>query len=158
MIQLGDLRIGNWFIGYDNKPFQWSYEHFALLGREVDYVEIDELIKGGVPLTEEIMKHVRRIEDDRRKTIEFRCEPPGERQIENNYRSFWLNPRTCESRLLLSPSYRRKEKTIPDFWFCWYSGNNGWFLPIQEIDQLKYVHQLQNLYWALINKELEVKL
>ena len=26
MIQAGDLRIGNWFIGYDNKPFQFNYE------------------------------------------------------------------------------------------------------------------------------------
>lgn len=33
-IKAGDIMLNNWFIGYDNKPFKWGIEHFALLTLE----------------------------------------------------------------------------------------------------------------------------
>jgi len=55
MIDIKELRIGNWFIGYDNKPFIWGLEHFSILLLEKNAPDIDELIKSPIPLTEEIL-------------------------------------------------------------------------------------------------------
>ena len=161
-IKAGDIMIGNWFIGYDDKPFQWGIEHFALLMLQKNAPTVDELIREPVLLTEDIMSKIKRIQSHDFKPSEFRVEPPKERQIENNYWSGFLNTSTCEAKLHFSPSYRydryKMKLKAPDFWFCWLqSWTNGWFLPIQEIDQLKYVHQLQNMY-KLFNIELEISL
>jgi len=45
-----ELRIGNWFTGFDNKPFQFNIEHFYLL---LETYDIDEIIKEPITLTEE---------------------------------------------------------------------------------------------------------
>ena len=45
-----ELRIGNWFIGYDNIEYQWTLENFKMV---LDGVCVDEIIKSYVPLTEE---------------------------------------------------------------------------------------------------------
>ncbi len=50
-----EMMIGNWFIGYDGKPFRWSIKYFALLALEKNAPTIDELIKSPIPLTEEIL-------------------------------------------------------------------------------------------------------
>lgn len=54
-MKAGELRIGNWFVGYDNKPFQWDLFHFSMLVLEQNAPEVDELIRGPIPLTEEIL-------------------------------------------------------------------------------------------------------
>lgn len=54
-MKAGELRIGNWFVGYDNKPFQWDLTHFSMLVLEQNAPEVDELIRGPIPLTEEIL-------------------------------------------------------------------------------------------------------
>lgn len=54
-MKIQELRIGNWFIGYNGKPFQWSLEHFELLTLEKNRPDIDEIIKSPIPLTEEIL-------------------------------------------------------------------------------------------------------
>lgn len=52
-IKATDLMLGNWFIGYDGKPFQWKGCHFEIIENEVECISIDELIKSPIPLTEE---------------------------------------------------------------------------------------------------------
>lgn len=54
-MKAGELRIGNWFVGYDNKPFQWDLTHFSMLVLEQNAPEVDELIRGPIPLTEEML-------------------------------------------------------------------------------------------------------
>lgn len=157
-IKATDLMIGNWFIGFDGEPFQWDAECFYL----TQCASTDELISSPIPLTEEIMTKIHRVTSSDFKPFEFRVEPPKERQIENNYWSGFLNTSTCEAKLHFSPSYRydrdKMKPKEPDFWFCWIqSWTNGWFLPIQEINQLKYVHQIQNLY-KIFNIDLEIRL
>ncbi|MBK5723065.1 hypothetical protein JGH11_19540, partial [Dysgonomonas sp. Marseille-P4677] len=145
-MSIDDIKIGNWFIGYDDKPFQWSFPHFALFSSGVD---LDEIIKESIILTEENILKFRRIESGNFKPFEFRCVPPSERQIENNYWSGWLDTSVCEHKLHLSPSYghtwidkKPVKNNIPEWWFCWYCGDNGWFISML-FKELKYVHQLQ---------------
>lgn len=54
-MKIQELRIGNWFIGYNGKPFQWSLGHFGLLTLKKNRLEIDDIIKSPIPLTEEIL-------------------------------------------------------------------------------------------------------
>ena len=54
-MKIQELRIGNWFIGYNGKPFQWSLGHFGLLTLKKNRPEIDDIIKSPIPLTEEIL-------------------------------------------------------------------------------------------------------
>lgn len=54
-IKAGDIMLGNWFIGYDGKPFQWKGYHFGMIENEVECVTIDEIIKSAIPLTEDIL-------------------------------------------------------------------------------------------------------
>jgi len=46
-----DLVLGNWFIGFDDKPFEWSLESFHLL--DIYRLELNEIIKSPIPITEE---------------------------------------------------------------------------------------------------------
>ncbi|MBF0651305.1 hypothetical protein IR083_21025 [Dysgonomonas sp. GY75] len=52
-IKASDIMLGNWFIGYDDKPFQWNLAHFGLL--TIDGPTVDEIIKSPIHLTEEIV-------------------------------------------------------------------------------------------------------
>lgn len=54
-IKAGDIMLGNLFIGYDGKPFQWKGYHFGMIENEVECVTIDEIIKSAIPLTEDIL-------------------------------------------------------------------------------------------------------
>lgn len=54
-----------------------------------------------------------------------------------------------------------------DIWYSWVKGafnleiqTNGeiWFEVYSHYKHIKYVHQLQNLYWCLVGEELEIKL
>lgn len=50
-MKANELRIGNWLIGYDNKPFQWSEEDFYTTQGGL----VSELVLSPIPLTEEIL-------------------------------------------------------------------------------------------------------
>ena len=54
-MKIQELRIGNWFIGYNGKPFQWSLGHFGLLTLKKNRLEIDDIIKSPIPLIEEML-------------------------------------------------------------------------------------------------------
>lgn len=117
-----------------------------------------------IPLTEEIMLKFRRNQSPDFQPIEFQKVPPGERQIENNFWSNWVND---DYRFHLSPSYRydwindkavKSNKT--EFWFCWYNSQGQWFLSIKNIrgeNRLQYVHQLQNLFYQLSGFDLVLR-
>lgn len=116
-----------------------------------------------IVLTEEIMVRFRRHVKDDWQPIEFDKRPPGERQIENQFWSSWINE---DYKLHLSPSYNtdwidgkpvKSDKC--SFWFCWYSGMT-WFLSVKEIrgeNRLRYVHQLQNLFYSLTGCDLVLR-
>lgn len=117
-----------------------------------------------VPLTEENILKLRRKQSDDFQPLEFSKVPPGERQVENNFWSNWIND---DYRLHLSPSYgydwidgkATKSKNI-EFWFCWYNSQGQWFLSVKNIrgeNQLKYVHQLQNLFYQLSGYDLVLR-
>lgn len=48
MVTIEEIRIGNWFIGYDDKPFQWKLAHFHTLFH--DGINVDEIIKSRILL------------------------------------------------------------------------------------------------------------
>jgi hypothetical protein len=124
-----------------------------------------ELIKP-IPLTEELIMKIRcRYHEDNLR-MEFRMTPPGERQVENNY---WSNEVHDFAKLHLSPSYRseligdlRVKSKVPEFWFIWITScgtGSSWFMSLMDIrgHTLRYLHQLQNLYFDLTGKELTIK-
>lgn len=51
-IKIEDLRIGNYYVGYDDKIHEVDLELFRLIS---NHVELDEIIKSPVPFTEEIL-------------------------------------------------------------------------------------------------------
>lgn len=51
-IKVEEIRIGNWFMGFDSKPFQWQLSDFWLL----ENGSIDEIIKAPIPLSPELLE------------------------------------------------------------------------------------------------------
>ena len=117
MIHANELRIGNWFIGYDNKPFQFDYTDFMIIGTPAQWeqkpFEPDELIKSPIELTEDIL-------------LKCGAETFAGGGIILNYR-------------LIEYAECRQ---------VYYDASTS--------VELKYLHQLQNLYFALSGQELEV--
>lgn len=131
-----ELRLGCWFIGYDDKPFQWDLEHFALLGRECEgLADIDEIIKNPIPLTEEIL---------------LKC---GFEKV-----STMLDLPIYEIGVM--PTFIIEKFTeISDYFTLRYCDVITRKLgESYRICDVKYLHQLQNLIYCLTGKELEVKL
>lgn len=55
MIQPNEIRIGNWVIGYDDKPFRWEIGHFKCLWDGTGGLDLDEIIRNPIPLTEDVL-------------------------------------------------------------------------------------------------------
>ena len=131
-MKIQELRIGNWFIGYNGKPFQWSLEHFELLTLEKNRPDIDEIIKSPIQLTEEILLKCGFSDKDYKQgytgidyergamTFDFVLNKPGVMGNWNKCYTF----------------------SLPDYRFV----------------NIDYLHQLQNLYFDLTGEELEVEL
>ena len=113
IIRENELRIGNHFIGYDGKEFQWLLSDFNILFTGVD---VDELIKSPIPLTPEVLE-----------SCGFEVFPWG--YVKKSSKDFGVRIN------LRSFNYD-------------VSGNS----PVK----IEYLHQLQNLYFALTGEELEV--
>ncbi len=111
-MKANEIRLSNWFIGYDYKPFKWEIEHFANLAT----VYPDEIIKSPIPLTEEILIKAG-----------FKEEYDG-----------WVFGKTI---------FITKDDD------GWHVGNFGFF-----INSIQYLHQLQNLYFALTGEEIKIEL
>lgn len=54
MIKANEIRVGNIFIGYDDKPFAWGLKEFSFIEPDVA-ISIDEIIKAPIKLNEEIL-------------------------------------------------------------------------------------------------------
>ena len=168
MLKANELRIGN-LIYYHikdklNEPEEWDAENI------VDCFDIAQITENPesheykpIPLTEELIMRIRcRYHEDNLR-MEFRMTPPGERQVENNY---WSNEVRDFAKLHLSPSYRseligdlRVKSKVPEFWFIWITScgtGSNWFMSLMDIrgHTLRYLHQLQNIYYDLTGKEL----
>ena len=128
MIRANELRIGNWFIGYDNKPFQWTLDYLGYMLQKHNKPDLDELIKSGIPLTEKILLKYGFSKETYEKghigidfkrgstTMDFVLEEPG-------FMGEWNKCYTFE---------------LPDFRFL----------------NIEYLHQLQNLYFVVTGIEL----
>lgn len=173
MMNAQSLRIGNivkhnntyWKVYGIQSPMPLEDKRFSdkylidLWNNGLVTVTIDEVEP--VELTEDNILKLRRKQLPDFHPIEFSKTKPRERQIENNFWSNWFND---DYRLHLSPSYcydfstGKSIKTNKiDFWFCWYQSQGEWFLPIKNIrgeNQLKYVHQLQNLLYNISGFDL----
>lgn len=162
-LSVHELRTGNqvYYVDDDQpEPMLYKIDWQDLKWLEEKPNSFNECHKP-ILLTEEMMLKIRRKEREDFNPLEFRQTPPGQRQVENNYWSSWIND---DYRLHLSPSYgsdwidgKPVRQSVPQFWFCWYQSQGQWFLPIKNIrgeNQLRFVHQLQNLFYALSGKEL----
>lgn len=156
-ISIHDLKCGN-ILNYATAegeilPTVIDWQHLKWLTEDPKGFN---LVHSGIRLTEEIMLKFRRNQSPDFQPVEFQKVPPGERQIENNFWSNWVND---DYRFHLSPSYgydwindKAVKSNKTEFWFCWYSSQGQWFLPIKNIrgkNRLQYVHQLQNLFCQL---------
>ena len=54
MISEDQIMLGNWFIGYDNKPFEWEMQHWGILWDAM--INSEEIIKEPIKLTSEILE------------------------------------------------------------------------------------------------------
>jgi hypothetical protein len=129
MIQANELRIGNYFIGYDNKPFKFDIRHFCLLDNDI---ELNEIIRYPIQLTEEIL---------------LKC-GFKESKVERNGFSEWvLNDFIFDFRIHNDCKNSFGIKVLGGNYHSVYFNWNT-----------KYLHQLQNLYFALTGSELDIEL
>jgi len=118
MIQATDLKIGNWFIGYDNKPFAWELADFGAMNKGIG---IDEIIKMRIKLTSEILA---------------KC------GFEKKLLCKFDEWEDCFAKWSLVITQRRNL-----YFIDWLGGNT----------QIEYLHELQNVHYALLKEELEFK-
>lgn len=154
-----DFRVGNlcWVKYSDEKEPSKVFLNEKQLSDILDNRGLE--IIAPVILTEDIMKQLRRVVRDDFSMIEFRCYPPGERQLSNNWYSSGIHE---FARLHLSPSFKdhRNQTEDPEFWFIWiyeFGTGGSSYLPLINIHSshtLRYVHQLQNLFQILTGLEL----
>lgn len=152
------FRIGNQ-VHYGEKIIKLSAKDLQWMEQQDAVPEDREQLYTPVRLTEDLMLEIRRRHAADYTPPEFKKTPPGPLQVENNYYS----REVMQSYLLhLSPAYTQNpdgEKEI-NFWFCWLektgTASPNYFLPVTSIQQLKYLHQLQNLFFAIEEKEIFV--
>lgn len=123
MITEKEIMVGNLFIGYDDKVFTWSLEHFQILWCDVP---IDELIKSPIPITEDWL-------------VKFGFEKISENSAGKRY------------------GYVINDIFSSDLTFIFWKTTNQAGKFFRHGLEIKYVHQLQNLYFALTQTELELK-
>lgn len=114
-----ELRIGNLFIGYDDKIFEWSLNEFSLLDKNI---ALDEIIRETIPLTEEWLFKIPSFQQ-------------GKHIIQING--------TSELWLLSTGKWYIAGVDCP---------NENYATEVN----IKDVHQLQNLYFALTGEELTI--
>lgn len=133
MIEATEIRIGNWFKDFDSKYFQWDLMHFGMMTLSID---ADEIISELIPLTEEIL---------------LNC---GFEKIEHEvqYQILICDETETENRKLLILDYCDEEGYFADINEKIYMGSYT-----MNISKVKYLHQLQNLIYALTQKELTIK-
>lgn len=125
-IKAGDIMLGNWFIGYDGKPFKWEIEHFAHLAT----VYPNEMIKSAIPLTDDMLLKAGFIIG-------------GYNLVEVTH-----------------PNYPRLFFVIMDdeASIGWNYNVSGTLKECEEsMIEIKYLHQLQNLFKSLTKTDLKIE-
>ena len=130
MIQANELRIGNWITADENKIASKVFLSGLL--------KVDTILFDGVGHSK------------------FDCaEYPFEK----------LHPIPLTPEILEKCGFIEIDGQIPmwhkdNFWMYWNGENlSANFGHIEQLDvDVKFIHQLQNLYWCLCGKELEIKL
>lgn len=131
-MKIQELRIGNWFIDYSNKPFQWDLEYSKLLTLERNRPDIDEVIKSPIQLTEEIL---------------LKC-GFSDKDYKQGYTGVdYKNGAMTFDFVLNNPG------VMGDWNKCY-----TFSLPDYRFVNIDYLHQLQNLFFDLTGKELDVEL
>lgn len=128
-VKSSEIMLGNWFIGYDGKPFKWGIEHFANLAT----VYLDEIVKSPIPLTEEIL---------------LKC------GFRRKYQQCYL---VIQKVVDGDPIIIEFEIIGKDIFGSLWIGVWDDYTKVIRLD-IKYFHQLQNLYFVVTGKELEIKL
>lgn len=129
-MKIQELRIGNWFIGYNGKPFQWSLGHFGLLTLKKNRPEIDDIIKLPIPLTEEILLKCGLTQKGSLFGIGF---------LDTIY---WYN--------------RENQILYIEYTDSPFVEDEGMRYPVSS--PIKHLHVLMNIIYDLTGEELEVKL
>jgi hypothetical protein len=135
-----ELRIGNWIIDYEAEPEETIYYQVEEIQRLSNNKALNQTLgvtyrKGScwtcdiepIPLTEEWL-------------LKFGFEKGED---EYNFNGFDLENRNTDLFLSVDKIIKLK-----DNFGCWYFG--------AYLRELKHVHQLQNLYFALTNRELKL--
>ena len=126
MIQVNELRIGNLFIAYDDKVFKWDMPLFGLLNQGV---ELDEIIKSPILITVALLDQFGFSEG-------FDWESG---HYTNN----------LDSSLVITYNEDTTDFSISKYLKSGFTGSR---LVIK--NKIKYIHQLQNIYFSLSGKEL----
>ena len=129
MLQTNDLRIGNYFIGYDDKPFQWGLNDFHSL---FTGIEVDEIIRKPIELNSEIL-------------------------IKCGFKKYSHEPGYSigsDDKSERCDEYTIGKLSIMD-WGNGFVMSNSFSFDLRV--ELKYLHQLQNLYYVLTGNEINVE-
>jgi len=129
-----NFRIGNLVNGYDNKPFEFSETEFE---EYANGIGIDEMVKEPIKLTEEWLRKLGFEGHDMDMWVVLPTGNELELHIDCVLEGKFENACLTQGR---------KETGIPgkDYKFAY-------------LNECKHVHQLQNLFFALTGKELELK-
>jgi len=133
MIKINELRVGNWVE-------DWIDKRNCIIQRPIDLEDFCMMFNYGnhplpfkpIPLTEEVLLKCGFVKDDFNGSIW--------KDLQTHYLEFMIMPDGCY------PIYA----SIPEF--------SSEPEPRVSLNRIQYVHQLQNLYFALTGEELEVKL
>jgi hypothetical protein len=70
---------------------------------------------------------------------------------------FYISPKFSRTEFWLECNLPRKPFNRPFWWLNWDIGGGVHFIHLPQGDKLEYIHQLQNLYYALTGEELTIK-
>lgn len=126
MIKVNEIRCGNMFIGYDNEQFQFGLDNFVDV---FNLVDLDEIIKNPIPITCDWLENNGFMRTD---------------ELSSCYKRY-LNTETSDHCFI---KLKQSSNLIWDAIFM----NEGSINPHKI--ELKYVHQLQNLWFSTTNTEI----
>lgn len=129
MLQLNEIRLGNWFKDFSNKPFQFSKTDFVTVG--IEQAELDEIIKEPIVLSQDWLLK-----------LGFTCQ----NSISQHYKRYLndVNSNCCYVEL--------KQVGEP----IWKVGFVDKWCINPFMKDIKFVHQLQNIWFVYNDCEIEV--
>lgn len=139
-----ELRIGNWVMGDTGKPFQIELSDFLDWWNDHNSHEYGDHIHP-IPLTEDWLLKVKwkyhdwDVNRTDRKKERFYISP-----FFGEHREYWIELQLSNNSF--GHSF---------MWLCWDIGGGKDHIHLPMGHKMDYVHQLQNLYFALTGEELK---